>query len=84
MKNKFEPVFSPQDLINIDNLNAYVSLLIGGQTTRPFNVKVDTDRVFGAGDKELSLTINKISKLKYSRPREEVEEEIKAKFKGSN
>lgn len=80
MKNKFEPVFSVQDLGNIDNLNAYVSLLINGQTTRPFNIKIDTEKVFGAGDKELALTINKMSKLKYGRPREEVEEEIRSKF----
>lgn len=80
MKNKFEPVFSVQDLGNIDNLNAYVSLLTNGQTTRPFNIKIDTEKVFDAGDKELALTINKLSKLKYGRPREEVEEEIKSKF----
>lgn len=80
MKNKFEPVFSPQDLGNIDNLNAYVSLLINGQTTRPFNIKIDTEKVFGAGDRELALTINKMSKLKYGRPREEVENEIRARF----
>ncbi|MFN7088649.1 MAG: type IV secretory system conjugative DNA transfer family protein, partial [Candidatus Paceibacteria bacterium] len=64
MKNKFEPVFSPQDLVNIDNLNAYVSLLVNGQTTRPFNIKIDTEKVFGAGDREWALTINKASKLK--------------------
>jgi hypothetical protein len=81
MKNKFEPVFTPQDIMNIDNLNAYVSLLINGQTTRPFNIKVDTEKVFGAGDKELALEINKLSKLKYGRPREEVEEEIAKKFR---
>lgn len=81
MKNKFETVFTPQDLINIDNLNAYVSLLIDGQTSRPFNIKIETERVFGAGDKELALEINKLSKLKYGRPREEVENEIKSKFK---
>ncbi|MBI4158149.1 MAG: DUF87 domain-containing protein [Candidatus Yanofskybacteria bacterium] len=81
MKNKFEPVFTPQDLVNIDNLNAYVSLLIGGQTTRPFNIKINTENVFGVGDKELALSINKMSKLEYGRPREEVEEEIAQKFR---
>lgn len=80
MKNKFEPVFTPQDLINIDNLNAYVSLLVNGQTTRPFNIKIDTEKVFGAGDKELAQTISQMSKSKFGRPREEVEEEIKSKF----
>ncbi|MEK9157951.1 MAG: DUF87 domain-containing protein, partial [Patescibacteria group bacterium] len=40
MKNKFEPVFTAQDLTNIDNLNAYVNLLVNGQTTQPFNIKL--------------------------------------------
>ncbi|MBI2063703.1 MAG: DUF87 domain-containing protein [Candidatus Yanofskybacteria bacterium] len=78
MKNKFEPVFTPQDLVNIDNLNAYVSMLINGQTTRPFNVKIETERVFGAGSPETAGTLREMSKLKYGRPREEVEAEIMA------
>ncbi|MDP3792496.1 MAG: DUF87 domain-containing protein [bacterium] len=76
MKNKFEPVFSPQDLINIDNLNAYVSLLINGQTTRPFNIKLQTEIVFGAGSPEVAKMIKEMSRLKYGRPRDEIEKEI--------
>ncbi|MBI2669980.1 MAG: DUF87 domain-containing protein [Candidatus Yanofskybacteria bacterium] len=78
MKNKYEPVFTPQDLVNIDNLNAYVSLLINGQTTRPFNIKIETERVFGAGLPETATALREMSKLKYGRPREEVESEIMA------
>ena len=78
MKNKFEPVFGPQDLVNIDNLNAYVSLLVNGQTTRPFNIKVETEKVFGVGSSGLAATLRESSKLKYGRPRQEVEAEIMA------
>lgn len=77
MKNKFDPVFTPQDLMNIDNLNAYVSLLVNGQTTRPFNVKIETERVFGQGSAELAESLKQYSKVKYGRPREEVEAEIR-------
>ena len=80
MKNKFEPTFTPQDLINIDNLNAYVSLLINGRTTKPFNIKLETERVFGAGNKELGNKIAQISKLKFGRPRKQVEDEIIASY----
>ena len=76
MKNKFEPVFSPQDLINLDNLNAYVSLLINGQTSRPFNMKLNTEMVFGAGNLDLGNAVKQMSRVKYGRPREEVEKEI--------
>ncbi len=80
MKNKFEPVFNAQDLMNIDNLNAYVNLLIGGQTALPFNIKLETERVFGAGNSEMTAYLKQLSRSKYSRPRAEVEDEIKAKF----
>ena len=77
MKNKFEPTFTPQDLINIDNLSAYVSLLINGQTTRPFNIKLQTDLVFNAGSAETLGLVKQMSRLKYGRPRDEVEREIR-------
>ena len=76
MKNKFEPIFSPQDLMNIDNLNAYANLLINGQTSRPFNIKLDTTGVFGAGSSEIGENVKQISRLKYGRPRDEIEKEI--------
>ena len=76
MKNKFAPVFSEQDLMNIDNLNAYVSLLVNGQTTRPFNVKIETERVFGAGSSDIAAALREMSRLKHGRPRAEVEAEI--------
>ena len=73
-------MFSPQDLMNIDNLNAYVNLLINGQTERPFNIKIETERVFGAGNPEMAEHLKQLSRTKYARPRQEVEDEIKAKF----
>ncbi|HXK40596.1 MAG TPA: hypothetical protein VJ046_00610, partial [Candidatus Paceibacterota bacterium] len=45
LKNQFEPVFTPQDLMNIDNFNCYVKLLINNQTTRPFNIKIDPPQI---------------------------------------
>ena len=77
MKNKFEPVFTPHDLMSIDNLNAYLSLLVNGQTTKPFNIKIDTGMVFGAGSNETAAKIKEISRTKFGRPREEVEDEIR-------
>ncbi len=80
MKNKFEPVFNAQDIMNIDNLNAYVNLLIGGQTALPFNIKLETERVFGAGNPEMTAYLKQLSRSKFARHRQEVEDEIKSKF----
>jgi len=82
MKNKFTPVFTPQDLMTIDNLNAYVNLLIDGQSTRPFSMQLDTKTVFGQGSPEMAKAIQELSQLKFGRPREEVEEELKQRYQG--
>ncbi|OGN27638.1 MAG: hypothetical protein A2941_01460 [Candidatus Yanofskybacteria bacterium RIFCSPLOWO2_01_FULL_49_17] len=66
MKNKFEQVFTPHDLMNIDNLNAYVNLLVGGQTTRPFNIKLETERVFGQGHKDYGRQVKDYAIARYA------------------
>jgi len=80
MKNKFEPTFTPQDIMNIDNLNCYLNLLINGQTTLPFNIRLETERVFDAGNPEMAEYLKQLSRHKYSRYRADVEAEINAKF----
>ena len=80
MKNKFAPVFTPQDIMNIDNMNAYVNMIINGQTARPFNLRIPSELVFGQGDKARAQAIEQLSSLKYGRPREEVEREIMSKY----
>jgi len=55
---QFEPVFTENDLISIDNLNAYAKILINGQTTKPFNIKITfppkSDETLAGQIKELS------------------------------
>lgn len=77
LKNMFEPVFSPQDMINIDNYNAYLKMLIDGKTTRPFNIKTIKQK---DGLPQLAEQIKQLSRLTYGRPREEVESEIRASY----
>lgn len=79
MKNKFAPVFSPTDLMKVQNLNAYVNLLIHGMPSRSFNMKVPTEMVFGAGSLDVAAKLREISRLKFGRPRTEVEEELQAR-----
>jgi hypothetical protein len=72
---QFEPVFNQNDLLNIDNLNAYAKLLIGGQSTRPFNMKIATTS-WGGGNKELAAKFKEYSRMKYGQDRQTIEEDI--------
>ena len=73
----FAPVFSAHDLTNIDNANAYFKPLIHGLTVKPFNIKTFPRET---GDPLWAESIKQISRLKYARPREEVEKEIHERY----
>ena len=70
---QFEPVFSKNDLMNIDNFNAYAKLLINGQTTKPFNIRTIPSP---KGNPAVAAQIQKLSRTTYGRNRQEVETSI--------
>ncbi len=81
IKIQFEPVFSPADIVNVDNFNCYVKLLIKGAPSRPFNMQ------FGLppkGNIELGKQIAELSRMRYGRDRAEVEREYFEKQNASS
>lgn len=80
MSKQYKPTFTEQDLLNIDNFNCYVKLLIRGATSAPFSMKTYPPE---KGNREIYDTVKEISRAKYGRPREEVEEEIVKKHSPS-
>ena len=75
LEKEFEPEFMAQDLVNLPNYNIYLKLMIDGITSRPFSattlppIKIDISK----GVKE---KIIESSRKLFTRPREEVENEI--------
>jgi hypothetical protein len=76
---QFEPVFKEQDLMNIDNYQAYAKLLINGETSRPFNVRMIKAEL---GDRELASSLKELSRQRYGAKRETVEQEIFNRLRG--
>jgi hypothetical protein len=77
LESKFKPVFTAKDIMKIDNRNAYISMLINGQPTKPFNIATFAPPV---GNMEIVESLKELSYLKYGRDREEIEEEIMTKY----
>ncbi|TSC91191.1 MAG: hypothetical protein CEN90_573 [Parcubacteria group bacterium Licking1014_17] len=77
LKARFSPAVGPEDLANIENLNAYASLIINGEPARPFKIRIDIQK---NGPEENAKSIRELSKLKYGKPREQVEEDIRSHF----
>jgi hypothetical protein len=72
---QFDPVFDENDLMSIDNLNAYIRLLVNGETTRPFNIRTGTES-WAPGNPEAAVKLREYIRLKYGADRQEVEQSI--------
>lgn len=75
MGKEMAPVFSDQDLINIDKYKAVMKLSIDTQPSRPFSI-IPVNPYLEEGDKEAAEAFKQLSRLKYGRDREFVEREI--------
>ena len=75
LAKEMAPVFSDQDLINIDKYKAVMKLSVDTQPSRPFSI-VPVNPYTESGDKEAAEAYKQLSRLKYGRDREFVEREI--------
>ena len=78
LAKQLEPVFTEQDLINLDNRNAYLKLLVAGRPAKPFSLETVAPPS-GAGANTAKL--KELSSLKFGRPKAEVETEIAGKYR---
>jgi hypothetical protein len=64
IQKQFEPVFSVNDLVNVDNYNCFARILINNQLTKPFNMATYPP---SKGSPEIASAIKELSRLKYGR-----------------
>jgi hypothetical protein len=74
---QFEPVFTAKDIMNVDNLNAYMKILSQGKPVRPFSLfePFPPKGDIGIGDK-----LKQLSYLTYGQDRSFVEDSIMEKY----
>ena len=74
LEKEFEPVFTQNDIINLDNRHIYLNMLIDGVTTVPFSaMTLESPKVTD----DLSSVVMAVSREKYGTPREKVEEDVR-------
>ncbi len=73
MTKQFAPVFDEQDLINIDNYNAYVKLMINGTISQGFSMATYPPI---KGSPEMAENIKQLSMMKYGKDQEVVKRDI--------
>lgn len=77
LAKQFEPVFTANDIANIENRNAYVKLLSDGTPTVPFSIHTMNS---AAVDFEYAKQMIEYSTLKYGTARDIVDAEIKERY----
>jgi len=75
MAKEMAPVFSDQDLVNLDKFKAVMKLSIDTQPSRPFSI-TPVNPYLQKGDLEAAEAFKQLSRLKYGRDREFVDHEI--------
>ena len=73
LEKQFEPVFARNDLVNVDNYNAFARILVNGVLTKPFNIKTYPPT---KGDQEVANALKELSRLKYGRDKDIINREI--------
>lgn len=75
MMKEMAPVFSDQDLVNLDKYKAVMKLSIDTQPSRPFSI-TPLNPYLEKGDRSVAEAFKQLSRLKYGREREFVDREI--------
>ncbi|MEK7182066.1 MAG: type IV secretion system DNA-binding domain-containing protein, partial [Patescibacteria group bacterium] len=77
LEKQFEPVFSANDLMNVDNYQCFVRLLMNNELTKPFNMKTYPPT---SGNQEVANAFKELSRLRYGRDVAIVNKEIMARI----
>lgn len=78
LEKQFAPTFTANDIMNIDNFNAYIKMLSHGKPTKPFNIRMMPQE---KGNPNIVENLKELSYLTYGQDRDMVEESIMEKYK---
>lgn len=78
LQKQFEPIFTANDLVNVDNYQGFARLLINGELSKPFNMKFYPPT---RGDQTTANYLKELSRLKYGRDAKIVNREIMERVK---
>lgn len=76
LQHEFQPAFTEADLINIEARSAYVKTIVGNEPVAAFSMDTTEDLAKEPRNPKVAEMIRQLSRLKYGRDRQLVEQEI--------
>jgi hypothetical protein len=80
LEHQYAPTFTASDLMNVENRNAYLRILAENTPTPPFSMRTMRPN---ERNTDYASELIEYSLMRYGRPREEVEAEIRARYRNS-
>jgi hypothetical protein len=77
LEKQFAPVFTANDIVNVDNYQCFARLLMNNELTKPFNMKTFAPT---HGDQEVANALKELSRLRYGRDATIVNREIMSRM----
>lgn len=83
LQHEFAPVFSETDLTNIEKFHVYIKTIVGNEPVPPFSMDLtrDVEAEKKIMDPKRADLIRELSRVKYGRPRDIVEQETAVRAK---
>jgi len=78
LAHEFSPVFSDDDLLNVERYHAYVKTIVNNEPVIPFSVDLtkDLDKEKALANPKVAQLVKEMSRLKFGKDRASVEAEI--------
>lgn len=77
LASQFAPIFTPEDIMKIDNYNCYMRMLMNGKPVAPFNIATPPAP---KGNPEIIPQLKQLSALRFGRDRKVVDDAIMKKY----
>ncbi|KUK79117.1 MAG: hypothetical protein XD95_0600, partial [Microgenomates bacterium 39_7] len=83
LQHEFVPTFNESDLTNIEKYHVYMKTIVNNEPVPPFSVSLEKDmeKIEAQMNPKLAEMIKELSRLKYGKDREIVEEETRLRAK---
>ncbi len=83
LQHEFAPTFNETDLTNVEKYHVYMKTIVNNEPMTPFSVSLekDMDKIEAQMNPKLANMIKELSRLKYGKDKEVIEEEMEVRAK---
>jgi hypothetical protein len=85
LQHEFQPVFTDNDLANVEKFHVYIKTIVGNEPVPAFSMSLmkDMDAIEARMSPKMAAMIKELSRLKYGKDKDLIEEEMSTRVKSA-